>query len=77
MTFLRNLFILAWYSWQAHSARSSAIQQRKFVAQMEEDLHAAERGIGYCDAEVSRMESKVRNAKIELRFAKPHMEGRA
>ena len=52
------------------NAKQNAQAQRKFAAQMEEDMYAARRGIPMCDALVDDYDAKVRDIKAELRARK-------
>ena len=52
------------------NARKNAQAQRHFAVQLEEDMHAARRGIPMCDALVNDYDAKVRNIKAEMRARK-------
>ena len=64
---IRAFLSLLMHAVLLRNARSNALAQRRFAVQMEEDMHAARRGIPFCDAVVDRYDAKVRELKIELR----------
>ena len=59
---------LVYRSLRAHWARDDALQQRRFVARLEQDLNAAKAGISHCNLAQSYWEKKVREARLELRW---------
>lgn len=52
------------------NARRNAHAQRHFATQLEEDMHAAHRGIPMCDALANDYDAKVRDIKTEIRAMK-------
>jgi hypothetical protein len=66
MNTIRLFATLALHALLSWNARQSAQAQRKFAAQLEEDMHAARRGIPLCDALAIDYDAKVREIRSEL-----------